>query len=234
MRYCILCNLLLLVSISVRSDDIDPPVWRGDQGSTFQQWDFHFVSPSTSRQSSDNCVSLEQNETPWGHRGPPDRVNNPFQEQSGICVEYKTMWAFTDKIDWIKEYNGRQGVWRLSIGPAYLNSIDFIVPNQISQKVKFNETQVQITYESVKLHPIVKILILLPGKDEDSTYLKPVNEYQSAILPEGWLHRTFKFQTDFCPGFENIQISPPDHGEINIDKVVVDTICRDPEDSTAK
>jgi hypothetical protein len=234
MRYYILFTLLFLLSNSIRSDDLNSPAWRGIQGSTFQQWDFHFISPSTSRQYSASCVSLEGNKTPWGHRGPPDQVDNPFQEQSGVCVEYKTMWALTDQIEWLKEYNGRQGVWRLNIDPSHFNSIEFIIPNKFSQKVKSKETQVQITYEGVKLHPIVRILILLPGKDTGYTYLKPENEYQSGVLPEGWLHRTFSFKTDFCPGFENVQISSPDRGEIYIDKVVVDTICRKHGDDPIK
>ena len=234
MRNCILFNLLLLTSISCRSDDLDPPTWRGTQGSSFQQWDFLFVSPSANKQTSLNCSSPEVNKTPWGHRGPPDKVNNPFQEQSGICVEFKTMSTIMDKIDWLEEYNDRHGVWRLKIDPTSFNSLDFIIPNNSSLKKQTMETQVQLSYEDVNLHPTVKILMLLPGLGEGYIFLQSTNEYQSGILPGGWLQRTFRFETDFCPKFENVRIFPPEHGEIHIDKVIVDVICRESEDNSGE
>ena len=226
MRNCILPALYLLIAVSSHGDDLDPPEWRGTGGSTYQEWDFLFLPDSTNRQSPADCVSLEDNDTPWGDRGSPDKFNNPFQEKNRICVEFKTMWAITDKIDWLEEYNGRPGVWRLSIDSASFNSLDFIIPNKSSLKLESKEIQVQITYEGLKLHPIVRILILLPGEGEKHIYLESVDEYQSGILPEGWLQRTFKFQMDFCPRFENVRLFPHDRGELFIDKVVIDTICR--------
>jgi len=107
MRNRILPALYLLMSVSGHSDDLDPPEWRGTAGSTLQQWDFLFLPDATNKQSPADCVSLDENDTPWGDRGSADEFNNPYQEQNEICVEFRTMWAFTNKIDWLEEYNGR-------------------------------------------------------------------------------------------------------------------------------
>jgi len=179
------------------------------------------------RKTLSACRPFDHNETPWGHRGLPDKIHNPFQEQTGFCAEYKTMWAMTDKIDWLEEYNGKQGVWRLNVESGDFSSIDFNIPNDFLRHTDIKLTQVQVTYSASNNYPIVKILILLPEDTEDYIFILAKNEYQSAILPDGWRQHTYIFETDYCPSFENIKILPPDNRELFIDSVVIDTVCRE-------
>jgi hypothetical protein len=227
MHYYLFLISLFLIPCPARGDDLDPPSWRGMEGSTFQSWGFKFAADTIIKETQTACRSLDDNKTPWGHRGSPDKVDNPYQQQTGICVEYKTMWPMTDKIDWLEEYNGRQGVWRLKDDSSDFSSIAFIIPGIFSEKATSKETRVQITYTTYNKHPKVKILILPRDKSTDYTYIQANYEYQSALLPNGWLERTFVFDSENCPLFENVRILPHTRDEIYIDNVVIDTICQD-------
>jgi hypothetical protein len=67
------------------ADDLNPPPWRGEPGTTFQQW-----------------VFSDSNPTP-----PPDLVDNPYG------VPGAQVWPGTGQ-DWFDVWGGRQGVWPLS------------------------------------------------------------------------------------------------------------------------
>ena len=112
----------------------------------------------------------------------------------------------------------------------FLPSI-LLSPNDFLRHTDIKLTQVQVTYGASKNYPIVKILILFPEDTEDYTFVLAKNEYQSAILPDGWRQHTYIFETDYCPSFENIKILPPDNRELFIDSVVIDTVCREKNSS---
>ena len=63
---CVSAVLLMAGASAVRADDLYPPDWRGDPGSTYQQWEF----------STDNT-------TP-----PPDDVVNPYGTPSLTVIPY--------------------------------------------------------------------------------------------------------------------------------------------------
>jgi len=134
---------------------------------------------------------------PWGERGSPERASNPYQEESGTYLEYRTLWAMTDKLNWLKEYNNRQGVWHLNMDAGEFTSLDFIVPNKYSNATESKKIQVQITYHGSSDAPREKILILLKQKNEEYIHLLPSSDYQSGLMPEGWVQHTFVFKTDF-------------------------------------
>ena len=228
MRATILFALIYFTATSVFADDLDMPPWRKHKNSTFQQWDFRFAPSMSSRKSSQPCLPLDQNKVLWGQRGSPDQASNPYQKESGICLEYRTLWAMTDKINWLEEYYNRQGVWHLSLDTGGFTSIDFIVPGKYSKAADSKKTQVQVTYHGSSAAPRAKILILLKEQVEEYAHLLPSIDYQSGIMPEGWIQHTFIFKADFCPASENIQIFPPESGDIYIDNVIVDTLCNEP------
>lgn len=70
---------------AARADDLNPPVWRGLPGTTFQQWEFPTANP----------MPL------------PDVVVNPYG-QDGAQV-----WPGTGQ-QWWTIWGGREGVWPLS------------------------------------------------------------------------------------------------------------------------
>jgi hypothetical protein len=86
---------------------------------------------------------------------------------------------------------------------------------------------VQVTYHGSSKAPRAKILNLLKGQIEEYTHLLPAIDYQSGIMPEGWTQHTFVFKSDFCPSSENVQILPPESGDIYIDNMIIDTICNE-------
>lgn len=76
---------LVLVACPAWADDLNPPAWRGQPGTTFQEWKF-----------------LNDNPTP-----SPDLVNNPYGQPSSH------VWPGTDQ-HWWSTWGGRPGVWPLS------------------------------------------------------------------------------------------------------------------------
>lgn len=225
MRYHIFFGFVCFLSVTAYAEDAQSPAWRGAEGSTFQQWDFLFAPAHTENSSVEKCLPSDRNKTPWGQRGLPDKADNPYERQSGICLEYKTPWSITNSVDWLKEYKYRGGVWRLDAHRAGFNFIDFTIPGRFLSEVKSKETQVQLTYSGFKTQPVVKILVLSPENDEQPITLTPVSEYQSKPPAGGWEQRTYVFKLNFCPSFENVQVFPAEYTEVYIDKVVIDTLC---------
>jgi hypothetical protein len=70
---------------STWADDIYPPPWRGQPGTTFEEWEFSTSNPVT----------------------PPDVFNNPYGTPSAHA------WPGTGQ-NWVDLWGGRQGMWPLS------------------------------------------------------------------------------------------------------------------------
>lgn len=217
---------LCLISNQLIADDLGPPAWRGSASSTYQRWDFIFQNKGASKEDAD-CTNGPNQETLLGHYGLPEEVNNIYQQQTSICAEFRNMWMISEKLDWIYEYHGRSGIWHL-LGdkslPVFLN---FKVPNAGPVVDRTNEIYVQITYQSIYFAPGIKVNY--PSLDQSGTYktYEPMKTVQETLLPEDWIHRIYKFETDWCPKYEIIQITPPERGDLFIDQIVIDTICHD-------
>jgi hypothetical protein len=88
-RITVVASLSLLVisalATSVLADDLNPPPWRGQPGTTFAEWEFLTPNPNP----------------------PPDIYVNPFgaPEMSAIPGALQS---------WQAEWDGRMGVWPLS------------------------------------------------------------------------------------------------------------------------
>lgn len=75
----------LAVTGSARADDLYPPSWRGDEGTTFALWEFSTANPAPAADQEDN---------PYG---------SPAM----------TIWTGVGQT-WWEMWEGRQGVWPLS------------------------------------------------------------------------------------------------------------------------
>jgi len=85
MRCFALVAVALLVAPAALADDLNPPDWRGDPGSTFQHWTFDMPP-------ADPALI------------PPDIVDNPYGDP--LIVD-----AYSDNGEWLEMFEGRQGVW---------------------------------------------------------------------------------------------------------------------------
>ncbi|NIN35104.1 MAG: hypothetical protein GTO60_08475, partial [Gammaproteobacteria bacterium] len=85
-----LCFILLLcVSDFALAADMNPPDWRGQEGSTYQQWEFGFEEVSGGISTDPECAHLNFIQTQQvTQQATPDVMKNPYQETSGICVEF--------------------------------------------------------------------------------------------------------------------------------------------------
>ena len=95
---------LLIFAQSAVADDINPAPWRGQPGTTMEQWEF----------STDNARNGVA----------PDVVNNPFGSPS--LTMNPNVWPKApdpNGFDWADQFLGRQGVYSLS------GSFDITIPN---------------------------------------------------------------------------------------------------------
>lgn len=67
------------------ADDLNPPVWRGQPGTTFEQWEFSTNNPAST----------------------PDLVYNPYGQPVAQAFPGTNQ-------SWVDEWGGRQGLWPLS------------------------------------------------------------------------------------------------------------------------
>ncbi|NIN35103.1 MAG: hypothetical protein GTO60_08470, partial [Gammaproteobacteria bacterium] len=75
----------------------------------------------------------------------------------------------------------------------------------------YGQPEISITYPGV-----------LGGADEES--LRP-EALQQTPLPEGWVHGSYRYETDSCPRYESIYIYPPEREDLYIDSITIDTLC---------
>lgn len=81
----VLLSAAVLMSSAALADDLYPPAWRGEPGSTFQHWTFD-TQPA-------NMYDIA-----------PDIDQNPFGAPAIID-------SYGDYGEWLDTYEGRQGVW---------------------------------------------------------------------------------------------------------------------------
>jgi len=236
MRYSILFCIFFYNTSPLKAADLSPPAWRDAPGSTFQEWKFRFDKSVGTGTPQADCSRLESRQaTPWGHRGMPDRSNNPYQEKTGICIEFRTLWYFTRNIDWLPVYNGREGVWKLESARDFTNFLNFVIPGpgkDTGSTPVMHFLYLQIVYYSLVDPPAINIQYQ-PSIGQPVSTLPKLSEEQRNVLPEGWLHHSMTFTLTSCPRYESVFIHPPGEGEVYIDSVTIDTLCAGPGNKPA-
>jgi hypothetical protein len=217
------------VLTTLQAADLNPPAWRGAPGTTFQQWDFQFVEDAGEKTTITECSMVDFIETTQGGQATPDVLMNPYEQSTGICVEFKSLWFITKRLDWLQNYMGQAGVWKLQSHRTFENFLNFIIPNAAIEQNTTTIIQLQFLHHSERNSPLVKVLFP-SGNQQPDTYLEVFKKHPDAILPQDWAHSTYTFKAAGCPRFESIFIYAPDRGDIYLDSVTIDTICTETPD----
>jgi hypothetical protein len=157
-------------------------------------------------------------------------VVNPYEESTGICVEFKSLWFITKRLDWLQTYFGRDGIWKLESHRTFENFLNFIIPNAADNTNTSTIIQLQLIARSFRGDPVVTIQY--PSNNElVDTKLDVYQEPSTIPLPEDWIHSTYLFKSPGCPRYESVFISPPAEGDIFLDSITIDTLCTENPDS---
>jgi len=204
--------------------DLNPPDWRGQTGATFQQWDFHYEKKSDLTQLATDCSQLDNADPSSGQLTLPDVLDNPYMKSTGVCVEFKSLWFITKRLDWHRIYNDREGIWELQHNRTFENFLNFIIPN--AERLEETSTVIQVQMIYFGLNGLPNIKIQYPSRNSSTTEaLKPVLTSLETILPNDWLHSSITFVIDGCPRYESIYIYPPERTDTFIDSIAIDTLC---------
>ncbi len=84
-KLLMIAAVVALLTPAAMADDLHPPPWRGDPGSTFQHWTFATAPAS--------MASIA-----------PDIDGNPFGDPAIID-------SYSGSSEWLPEYEGRTGIW---------------------------------------------------------------------------------------------------------------------------
>ena len=226
-----ICLVITLITLAIaQAADLNPPDWRGKKRSTFQQWEFQFNEDTPLAMSATDCSLLNFIQTTQGQQTMPDLMDNPYVKTTGICVEFKSLWFITKKLDWLRSFNGRDGIWKLERKSSFENFLNFIIPNAAVNENTSTIVQLQIIYYSLRGTPEITIQFPSNNNSKD-TYLSPVTVSPETILPGEWKHTLLTFVATGCPRYESIFIYPPEISDLYIDSVSIDTICTDNDDA---
>lgn len=136
---------------------------------------------------------------PPGHYSQPDQWQNPFGPPTVNVFPGPGM-------EWMPEYEGRPGVWPLS------GEMEFVILN-FPEPLPEKRIWVQVTFQNQ------------PGGTGGILESNPPSASWETIsfitLPDGWLHQTIEIVIRPNPEFEVLRL----FGDINVDEVVIDTIC---------
>ncbi len=176
----VLVMVIFPMATAALADDLNPPLWRGLPGTTFQQWEFSV-----------------DDRTP-----APDLVDNDYGNPQMTVTP--TLWPAPPEpngFEWANWFSGRQGVYSLS------GEIDVTIPNLGELNPK-KDIRLQMTWffqepfnwgDKPEYRPYV-ISPLGGGQ----TYF---NLTEEDILPDGWHHTTFDVEISPNPAFETITLS---------------------------
>ncbi|MGA2799527.1 MAG: PEP-CTERM sorting domain-containing protein [Thermoguttaceae bacterium] len=210
---------LLIFAQSAVADDISPPSWRGQPGTTREQWEF----------TTDNARNGVA----------PDNYFNPFGVPS--LTMHPDVWPPAPDpygFDWTNSFLGRQGVYSLS------GSFDITIPNApIPNDTK--KIWLQMTwYEQFPIN----IGDYMGNKGDSNPDYGPTGIYISSSTPpplsttatlisdtlvqppvhdpwscedNNWHQSVIELTMSLNPSVETIHVRAP----IYVDEVVVDTIC---------
>jgi hypothetical protein len=114
----ILLALCFVIGSVAMADDIYPPSWRGDSGTTYQQWIF----------------------LTGANLAAPDQVDNPYGDPTATMIVGDMGVGWID-VDQFGTYGSRTGLWDL--GSA--GTIDLDIPNRPGGGA-YKDIWVQVTY----------------------------------------------------------------------------------------
>jgi hypothetical protein len=174
--------MLLLCAVAASADDLFPPPWRGQPGSTWQLWEFSTPDPNPM----------------------PDAGYNPYG------VPYVQIYPGVGQVYW-PELNGRVGVWPLS-GEAWIE-----IPNR-PEPLPFKDIYIQLTWEEQAPGNRPMVGTTAP-QGVEGTLL------QEIPLEGLWKHSIYTIRLQPNPDRETILIT----GGVDVDQLVIDTICYVPE-----
>jgi hypothetical protein len=178
----ILATALVLVifpmAAAVLADDLNPPLWRGMPGTTFQQWEFSV-----------------DDRTP-----DPDLVVNPYGDPQ--MTVSPTKWPDNETgWEWAPMFAGRQGVYSLS------GNIHVTIPNQDMQNpekhIRFQMTWFFQEEFNWGEKPEYRPYVTSPLGGGDIYF----NLMEEDIVGNGWHHTTFDVVIYPNPPFETITLS---------------------------
>ena len=215
---CLLCTGIL----PAEAADFEAPAWRGQPGTTFQQWEFSFEKPAGYRIAPE-CAEATMNQTPWGQQATPEVVVNSYQATTGICVEFKTLWFFSRRLDWLQTHHNREGVWQIENRRTFENFLNFIIPNA-DREDHTTLLKLQFVYNTLGGAPEVQVKYPVHDQSVDAS-LEPAVEYPPIHLPEGWVHQSMLFRAEGCPRYESVFLYPREQTELFVDAVTIDTLC---------
>jgi hypothetical protein len=183
------------------ADDIAPPTWRGDPGSTFQEWDFL---------TNANPASPE-----------PGTLSNPYGSPTATISLGSYASGYYD------EYppGNRLGAWDVGRGtdpndPNSIGRITLWVPNTgLDEPETWKDIVVQVTYyKDIQQAPIVDVV---GGTQVGDTVSQLV---ESVPMWGQWWCDITTWRIEPNPTEETILITGDFMGSM-IDQVVVDTVC---------
>ena len=170
--------VLGLFCVALEADDVFPPPWRGEPGTTWADWEF----------STDNPTPL------------PEQQFNPYGDS--IAYVYP---GFSQT--WQESWGGSQGVWPLS-GVVYIDIPNSSEPNpykdiwvQLTWATQ-NQTPFgkEIPYVSENITGIQGLLV-------NEISLGPTNVQPSPPLGDTWYESTYLIHIEPNPAQEVIKIS---------------------------
>ena len=201
---CFLSTAIVLALMpAVLSDD--PPDWRGDPNTTFQDWTFDDDSNPAA---------------------PSGLVNPNGTPSADITVsEFGTYWWDNSDLSWSAVFGSAQGWWDIAEG-----SILLTVPNQGNANPgSFTSIQLQVTYWlDISEAPEVSVSPFAVQQGEKETTL-----VESGPAGGGWYSDLYRWNVSPSPYSLAITLVGPASSGSMIDRIIVDTLYVVPEPSSA-
>lgn len=194
------CGLVLVGSLTCAgaawADDLTPPPWRGQPGSTFQEWTF-------ATNANPAAPTIDQN----GYGDPVATID--FQPP------YGTGWK--DTLPGV--YGSKQGWWDIATGSIVLS-----IPNTgLTGPGTYKEIWIQLTYWR-DINDAPSVLVDLPGAVQTFGN-DPDQLIELGPVGGGWYYDLTKWRVEPNPLEEVIVITGAPFMGSQIDQIVVDTIC---------
>ena len=172
------CVSLFCLAGAARAEDINPPSWRGDEGSTYQQWEF-----------------LADDTTP-----PPDYLDNPYGQPALTVYPTHPYWDIWGGMDGVWQLSGLIDV---EIPNNPVENDYKLLQIQLTWAASFPfpiEPFVVLEAEDISGQPLSSIDLL----SETDVILGPTGETGAG---EFWHHKTYLYSIIPNPAIEAVYIS---------------------------
>lgn len=193
----LLTMVILCCALSATlADDLAPPTWRGQPGSTFQAWEF----------GTDENPAY------------PSVLNNPYGNPCAV-IDYDPPFGtgWMEGTEWSDVYGSKRGWWDIGTG-----SMSITIPNtENTAPDSYKDIRIQITYwKDISAAPGINIIPggVQVGETQDSLV-------ESGPMGGGWYSMLVDWRLIPNPTCETIIIAGDPMWGSMIDEVVVDTIC---------